>query len=86
MIATRRERNLNDIAWPVLDEEYGPLHFTPCQPVEGEHVISSPTWPSETKPLTLAPLPNPADEDIRLGRTKTFSSMEELIDDLDQPE
>lgn len=30
--------------------------------------------------------PNPSDEDIRLGRIKGFSSMDDLIADLDQPE
>jgi hypothetical protein len=84
MIATRRERNLNDIAWPVFDEERGHNHFTPCQPLEGAHVIKSPDWPSEPE-TKIAPC-NPADEDIRLGRTKSFSSMEELIDDLDEPD
>jgi hypothetical protein len=29
---------------------------------------------------------NPSDEDIRLGRIKEFSSMDDLIADLDQPE
>jgi len=85
MIATRRERNQNFIAWPIPDEEYDNERFTPCRPLESDRIISSADWPPE--PMTApAPCPNTADEEIRLGRVKKFLSMEELIVELDEPE
>ena len=85
MTGTRRERNLNFIAWPVIDEDRRHGRFTPCRPLEGTHVITI-EWVSEEKAAPRGSQSNPADEDIRLGRIKRFSSVDELIEDLDQPE
>jgi hypothetical protein len=86
MIASRRERNLNFIAWPVVEEEHGHERFTPCRPLESNHVIKNASWMPEQKVAMPSGQPNLADEEIRLGHIKRFVSMQELIDDLDQPE
>jgi len=82
MILIKRTRNLNDIAWPVVED--GP--FTPCEPTRWEHIVSSSSWLLEPTASSYALDTGTVDEDIRTGRTKTFSSLDDLILDLDQKE
>ena len=80
MILTKRIRNLNHIAWPVVEDS----PFTPCEPSRWEHIVSSSSWLLEPRVSSLDT--GTVDEDIRTGRTKTFSSLGDLILDLDQEE
>ncbi len=87
MIATKRERNENFIAWLLVEELDGKGRFTPCRPTESDRLtLGDEDWLHEMPKQSLPPITNPVDNDISCGRIKRFSSMDELIKDLDQTE
>jgi hypothetical protein len=77
-----RNLNINDIAWPIFEDHD---RFTPCQPSKGGvHVISRSGW-YVPRAILRRSNSGPVNEDIESGRIRTFSSMDDLIDELDSP-
>ena len=75
MITTRRERNENFIAWPVLETDET---FTPCAPVEWKYVVPERGGLFEcgrTREFE-------ADSDIAAGRVKRFNSIDDMLSSL----
>ena len=76
---TRREQNRNFIAWQAV--KAGSSHYTPSAPLEWTHeILESIEWPEMSHGELL-----PADQDIALGRVKTFDSIDDMIAGLKEP-
>src|SRR5438477_4945 len=79
----RVELNLNTFVWPVFEGRgrfTPPQHASPGQvlPGAGREQRLMMSWVFNVVPTT-------PDDDIRAGRLKKFSSMRDLIADLDKP-
>lgn len=78
MSDTRRERNQNFIAWQAVK---GGSVFTPNTPVDWScRLLESIEWTEESSETLSSP-----DEDILRGHVKTFDSMDQMIQSLDEP-
>lgn len=82
MTATSRNKNSNNIAFPVFEDS----QFTPCAAPDLTHIISfepveeCDDWNHKLRIQLVNE--RSADDDIASGRLKTFDSIDALIDDL----